>query len=200
MEPDDRIALAVVAARMAGSVLFVGTTVMNAERKAALAKHQFLLFDSMRNVPVFTGTPYKGRQFTPADPLVVIGYLNRDMLTDPENFSVEIDLADVRDNGYRIIQYGSTPTSQNRQQEGIKTTSRKQKISYQNNKAIYEDDELEYIADRAVRKRHIVCSLFVETAILQEDAVIVVGQITGRNQCLEYAEKLQRFVFLTPRA
>uniref|UniRef100_A0A915DRJ3 Inosine/uridine-preferring nucleoside hydrolase domain-containing protein n=1 Tax=Ditylenchus dipsaci TaxID=166011 RepID=A0A915DRJ3_9BILA len=56
MEPDDRIALAVVAARMADKVLFVGTSVMNAERKAALAQKQFALFDSMKHVPVFAGT------------------------------------------------------------------------------------------------------------------------------------------------
>uniref|UniRef100_A0A915DBM4 Uncharacterized protein n=1 Tax=Ditylenchus dipsaci TaxID=166011 RepID=A0A915DBM4_9BILA len=56
MEPDDRIALAIVAARMAEKVLLVGTTVMNTWRKAALARHQFSLYESMKNVPVFAGT------------------------------------------------------------------------------------------------------------------------------------------------
>uniref|UniRef100_A0A914H846 Inosine/uridine-preferring nucleoside hydrolase domain-containing protein n=1 Tax=Globodera rostochiensis TaxID=31243 RepID=A0A914H846_GLORO len=56
MEPDDRIALAMVAAsELAQRVLAIGTTVLNAERKAALARHA-LQETALAGVAVYAGT------------------------------------------------------------------------------------------------------------------------------------------------
>lgn len=51
MEPDDRIALAVLAARMPERVLMVGATILNAERKAELAR-MALAETPMRDIKV----------------------------------------------------------------------------------------------------------------------------------------------------
>ncbi|KAI3417552.1 hypothetical protein GPALN_013272 [Globodera pallida] len=56
MEPDDRIALAMVAAsKLAQRVLAIGTTVLNAERKAELARHA-LEKTALAGVKVYAGT------------------------------------------------------------------------------------------------------------------------------------------------
>lgn len=54
MEPDDRIALAIVAVRMSERVLAIGTTVLNAARKAALARHA-LAETELSETEVFVG-------------------------------------------------------------------------------------------------------------------------------------------------
>uniref|UniRef100_A0A915DDX5 BED-type domain-containing protein n=1 Tax=Ditylenchus dipsaci TaxID=166011 RepID=A0A915DDX5_9BILA len=66
----------------------------------------------------------------------------------------------------------NTPSSHNSQQERIRKSSRKRKINDHNDTSVCENDELEYIEDRAVRKKHIIWGLFVEIAIRQNDAVM----------------------------
>uniref|UniRef100_A0A915D3I6 Uncharacterized protein n=1 Tax=Ditylenchus dipsaci TaxID=166011 RepID=A0A915D3I6_9BILA len=41
---------------MSHRVIFVGTTVINSERKAELVRHQLGQFEKMKDVPVFAGT------------------------------------------------------------------------------------------------------------------------------------------------
>lgn len=55
MEPDDRIAINIISSRLGNRLLFAGSTVMNAPRKAFLIRQQFALV-GLENVPVYTGT------------------------------------------------------------------------------------------------------------------------------------------------
>ncbi|KAI1695141.1 hypothetical protein DdX_19751 [Ditylenchus destructor] len=163
MEPDDRIALAVASIRMPQRILFIGTTLMNSHRKAALAEHQLNYFSALKNVKVFAGTGgtpddypemnstiagptssnklqqeihntlneaigkvlrtiqragkswddhlmeaipalreaigdrHAGRQFTPADALVIVGFLNPGMIKAQRNVSVKIPVNQEND-------------------------------------------------------------------------------------------------------
>ncbi|KAL3116586.1 hypothetical protein niasHT_001333 [Heterodera trifolii] len=55
MEPDDRIALAIIASQLAKRVLAIGTTLLHAERKAALARHA-LIGTALEGAQVYVGS------------------------------------------------------------------------------------------------------------------------------------------------
>lgn len=59
MEPDDRIALSILAELVvpAERVLFIGTSLLNSRRKAKLARHQ-LKSTALCSVPVYAGIYY----------------------------------------------------------------------------------------------------------------------------------------------
>ncbi|KAI1699747.1 hypothetical protein DdX_17131 [Ditylenchus destructor] len=64
MEPDDRIALLVASINIAHRILFIGTTLMNSQRKAALVRHQLSFFkNGMQKVEVFAGSGGKPADF-----------------------------------------------------------------------------------------------------------------------------------------
>jgi len=47
--------------------------------------------------------PYKGKQFTPADPLVIIGIINNDLIASEQAVDVKIDLTDLdASKGFRV--------------------------------------------------------------------------------------------------